>query len=243
MIDLRHDGHVHTAFSSGHDSVSLLVAAAERAGITDLTLADRVGPDTSWLSSYLASIHRAQQRTDVTLRRGVEVEAIGIDGWLAFPSDLSGLEAISVGLSRLPLPAGLLGPQAVRAALDAGTLNDLDVVEQLIHVSALAIERVSRYAPTRLSRPLSFLAESGIDEATVPDSAIATLASACRVNGTVVEISERHRLPSLRVARAFADAGVRMVGASDAYHAAEVGQWSYAVDLTNALAPVAAARG
>lgn len=240
MIDLRSDGHVHTAFSSGQDSVSVLVAAAERAGLAELTLADLVGPDTGWLPSYLASIHRAQQRTDVALRRGVEVEAIGVDGWLAFPSDLSGLEVISVGISRLPLPAGLLGPEATRAAIESGTLTAMDVIEQLVQVSALAIERVARYAPTQLARPLHFLAQSGIDEAAVPDSAIAALAAACRVNGTVVEISERRRLPSARLARAFGDAGVRLTPASDARRASEVGVWHYAANLASELTPVPA---
>src|SRR3954454_12373233 len=125
MIDLFADGHVHTAFSSGRDSVSVLVAAAEQAGLTELTFADRVGPDTSWLPPYLSSIQRAQQRTDLVLRRGVEVEAIGVDGWLAFPSDLSGLEIISVGLNRLPLPAGLLSPDAVRALIENGSMRGL----------------------------------------------------------------------------------------------------------------------
>jgi histidinol phosphatase-like PHP family hydrolase len=240
MIDFRHDGHVHTAFSSGQDSVSVLVAAAERAGLTELTLADTVGPDTGWLPSYLASIHRAQQRTDVILRRGVEVEAIGVDGWLAFPSDLSGLEVISVGINRLPLPAGLLGPEATRAAIEAGTLTAMDVIQQLVHVSALAIERVSRYAPTQLARPLHFLAQAGIDEAAVPDSAVAALAAACRVNGTVVEVSERHRLPSLRLARAFLNAGVRLTPASDARRAGELGVWQYAPELASGLTPVPA---
>src|SRR6478735_1602147 len=70
MIDLSADGHVHTAFSSGRDSVSVLVASAEQAGLTELTFADQVGPDTSWLPPYLSSIRRAQQRTDLVLRRG-----------------------------------------------------------------------------------------------------------------------------------------------------------------------------
>ena len=37
MIDLAADGHVHTAFSSGRDSVSVLVAAAEATGLAELT--------------------------------------------------------------------------------------------------------------------------------------------------------------------------------------------------------------
>jgi histidinol phosphatase-like PHP family hydrolase len=235
MIDLSADGHVHTAFSSGRDSVSVLVAAAEQAGLTEVTFADRVGPDTSWLPPYLASIQRAQQRTDVVLRRGVEVEAIGIDGWLAFPSDLNGLEVISVGFNRLPLPAGLLSPDAVRVQIEAGAMRALDVIDQVVTVTGLAVERVSRYAPTRLARPLEFLVRSGIDESAVPDSALADLVEACRANGTVVEISERHRLPGLRLVRACVEAGVRLVAASDAVRGGEVGQYRYVGELAAEL--------
>ena len=161
MIDLSRDAHVHTAFSAGHDSVSVLVAAAEAAGVTELTFADRVGSDTAWLPSYVATIERAQKRTDVVLRRGVEVEAIGVDGWLAFPSDLGQLEVISLGISRLPTPGGLLGPDQVRAQLDRGVLAAAEVVDRLVSVLCLAMERVGRYAPTTLARPLEFLAQAG----------------------------------------------------------------------------------
>lgn len=235
MIDLSADGHLHTAFSSGRDSVSVLVAAAEKAGLRDITFADRVGSDTSWLSPYLASIQRAQQRTDVVLRRGVEVEAIGIDGWLAFPSDLNGLEVISVGFNRLPLPAGLLSPDAVRGLIDNGTMRALDVIDQVVTVTALAVERVSRYAPTRLARPLDFLTRAGIEETVVPDAAIAELVEACRVNGTVVEISERHRRPGLRLAEACVEGGVRIVAASDAVRGGEVGSYRYVREVAAAL--------
>jgi histidinol phosphatase-like PHP family hydrolase len=236
MIDLSRDAHVHTAFAAGHDSVSVLVAAAEAAGITELTFADRVGSDTGWLPSYIATIERAQKRTDVALRRGVEVEAIGVDGWLAFPSDLGQLEIISLAISRLPTPAGLLGPDLVRANLDNGILTTAEVAERLVGVLCLAMERVGRYAPTTLARPLEFLAQAGIAESTVDEAVIAALAEACHSNGTAVELSERHRLPTRRVAQAMAAAGVKTVAASDAYTARDVGRWNYLEDLATDLA-------
>jgi putative hydrolase len=241
MIDLRHDSHVHSAYSAGRDSISVLIAAAEQAGLVELTLADQVGPDTGWLPSYLATIQRAQRRTDVVLRRGVEVEAIGVDGWLAFPADLGGLEVISVGLNRLPTPAGLLGPEAVRALLDVGVMQPAEVVERLISVIALATERVARYAPTSLARPLEFLVRAGIAESEVPDWAIAALISSCRATGTVVELSERHRMPGKPWAQALANGGVRLAAASDARSARDVGRWQYIAELSGELAgdPVA----
>jgi putative hydrolase len=235
MIDLRRDAHVHTAFAAGHDSISVLVAAAETAGLTEVTFADRVGPDTSWLPSYLATIQRAQQRTDLALRRGVEVEAIGVDGWLAFPADLSGLEVISVGLFRLPMPSGLLGPETVRANLANGTLDAAEVVDRLVSVICLAMDRVGRYAPTTLARPLEFLAQAGMPDSAVSDAAIDEIVSACRATGTAVEVSERHRMPTRRFVRALAEAGVRMVAASDAYAARDVGRWQYVAEVSEDL--------
>jgi histidinol phosphatase-like PHP family hydrolase len=235
MIDLRRDVHVHTAFAAGHDSVSVLVAAAETAGIRELTFADKVGPDTGWLPSYLATIQRAQQRTEIVLRRGVEVEAIGVDGWLAFPSDLGQLEVISVGLSRLPMPAGLLGPEVVRTMIDNGGLSAVEVIERLVSVTCLAMERVSRYAPTTLARPLEFLAQAGIPESDIGDAAIAAVVEGCRKTGTAVELSERHRMPTRRLAHLLAGAGVKMVAASDAYTARDVGRWQYLTELGSEL--------
>ena len=236
MIDLHNDAHLHTAFSLGRDSVSVLVCAGEQAGLSELTFADRVGPDSGWLASYRAAIHRARQRTDLTLRCGVEVEAIGTDGWLAFPADLGGLEVISVGLSRLPLPAGLVGPEAVRSLIAAGAVETRAVIEQLVTVTCLAVERVSRYAPTLLARPLAFLTMAGIDDASIPDDAMAELARACHTHGTVVEVSERYRAPSTRMASVLVDAGVSLVAASDARRVAEVGVWEYVREMATTLA-------
>jgi histidinol phosphatase-like PHP family hydrolase len=43
----------------------------------------------------------------------------------------------------------------------------------------------------------------------------------------VVEVSERHRLPSERLIRAFIEGGVTLVAASDAHRASEVGQYRH----------------
>jgi histidinol phosphatase-like PHP family hydrolase len=241
MIDLSRDAHVHTAFSAGHDSVSVLVAAAEAAGLTELTFADRVASDTGWLTPYLATIQRAQQRTDIALKRGVEVEAIGVDGWLAFPADLGQLEVISLSIVRLPTPAGLLGPETVRAAIDAGTLTATEVVERLVAVLCLAMERVGRYAPTTLARPLEFLTQAGVPESVLDEVAVTAIVEACRSTGTAVEFSERHRMPTRRLARAFAAAGVKTLAAGDAYTARDVGRWQYLEDLAHDLAAAPAA--
>jgi putative hydrolase len=226
-LDLTMDAHVHTGFAAGRDSVGVVVSAADRAGLTALTFADQVGPDTTWLSAYADAVRRARPRTEMTLRVAAEVEVVQPDGWLAWPADLSHLEAVSVAVSRLPLAAGPLGPREVRGMLATGELTAEQVAEVLVTATVQGLERASRYAPTQLARPLSLLAQVGLDDAVVTPDLVAALATACRETGTVVEISEAWRCPSPRLVALLRAAKVTVVPASDARYAAEVGHWQY----------------
>lgn len=226
-LDLTMDAHVHTGFAAGRDSVGVVVSAADQAGLTALTFADQVGPDTTWLSAYADAVRRARQRTEITLRVAAEVEVVQPDGWLAWPADLSHLEAVSVAVSRLPLADGLYGPRDVRAMLAAGELTAEQVAECLVSATVQGLERACRYAPTQLARPLSLLAQVGLDDAVITPDLVAALAAACRETGTVVEISEAWRSPSPRLVASLRGAQVTLAPASDARYAAEVGHWQY----------------
>lgn len=226
-LDLAIDAHVHTGFAAGRDSVGVVVAAADQAGLAALTFADQVGPDTTWLSAYADAVRRARQRTEMTLRVAAEVEVVQPDGWLAWPADLSHLEAVSVAVSRLPLAGGLYGPRDVRAMLAAGDLSAEQVAEGLVEATVQGLARASRYAPTQLARPLSLLAQVGIDDAVIGPDLVAALAAACRETGTLVEVSEAWRCPSARLVALLRAAQVTLVAASDARYAGDVGHWQY----------------
>lgn len=226
-LDLTVDAHVHTGFAAGRDSVGVVVSAADRAGLTSLTFADQVGPDTTWLSAYADAVRRARRRTELTLKVAAEVEVVQADGWLAWPADLAQLEAVSVAVSRLPLAAGPQGPREVRAMLAAGELTAEEVAEILVTATVQGLERASRYAPTQLARPLGLLAQVGLDDAVVTPDLLAALAGACRETGTLVEVSEAWRSPSPRLVAMLRAAQVTLVPASDARYAAEVGHWQY----------------
>jgi len=226
-LDLSIDGHVHTGFAKGRLSVGALVTAAEDAGLTQVTFADLAGPETTWLRAYFDAVRRAQKRTDLALRVAVEVEIVRPDGWVAFPADLGELEAISISLAGVPLPAGLTPPERVRALIRAGELRASEVTELVVEATVNAVERSSRYAPTQLARPLGVLAALGIDEAELDEHGIRRLVDACRTARVVVEVSEAWRTPSLRLARALAAAGVPLVAASDTADASQLGRWRY----------------
>jgi histidinol phosphatase-like PHP family hydrolase len=227
VLDLRSDAHVHTGFAAGRDSVGVVVSAADRAGLSSLTFADQVGPDTTWLPAYADAVRRARHRTELSLRVGAEVEVVREDGWLAWPADLGHLEVVSVAVSGLPIAAGPLTPREVRTQLAAGRLTPDRVAEIVVTATVRGIERASRYAPVQLSRPLSLLAQVGLDDAAVTPEVLGVLAAACRATGTAVEVSEAWRSPSPRVVALLRDTGVTLLAASDARYAAEVGQWQY----------------
>jgi len=226
-LDLTIDAHVHTGFAAGRDSVGVVVSAADQAGLTALTFADQVGPETTWLSAYADAVRRARRRTELTLRVAAEVEVVQPDGWLAWPADLGHLEAISVAVSRLPLTGGLYGSRDVRAMLATGELTGAQVAEGLVRATVQGLERASRYAPTQLARPLSLLAQVGLDDGVLTPDLLGALAAACRETGTVVEVSEAWRCPSARLVTLLRAARVTLVPASDARYAAEVGHWQY----------------
>jgi hypothetical protein len=226
-LDLTVDAHVHTGFAAGRDSVGVIVSAADQAGLTAVTFADQVTPDTAWLPAFADAVRRARSRTEMVLRVAAEVEVVQPDGWLAWPADLGHLEAVSVAVSRLPLPGAILGARDVRAMLATGELGPEQVAEGLVTATIQGVERASRYAPTQLARPLSLLAQVGLDDAVVTPDLLSALASACRETGTVVEVSEAWRSPTARLVAMLRAARVPLVPASDARYAAEVGRWQY----------------
>ncbi|HKT04679.1 MAG TPA: hydrolase [Rugosimonospora sp.] len=233
--DLTADFHAHTAFAGGRDSVGVVVMAAERAGLRQLVIGDQAGAATTWLPAYQSAIARAQRRTEVRLKVAIEVEVVRADGWLDLPRDLSGLEALSVSVSRVPLHSGPASAQEVRARLRAGELRPADVAEALVHATASGLERASRYAPTQLARPLCLLGQLGLDVDEVDGGLLDGLAGACRVTGTAVEVSEAWRAPTPLLAYRLASAGVHLVPASDAFDAGRLAQWEYLRGLRSAL--------
>lgn len=234
-VRLDRDLHTHTTFSDGAGPVAATVAAAEAAGLAEVGLSDHVRAGTDWLPGYVAEVRRVAAAAPLPVSCGVEVKILDTAGRLDLPADLSGVEYVLVADHQVPLPTGPARPADVRQALVAGRLTPAAVVEHLVAATAAAVAGCPR--PAGLAHLFSVLPKIGLTEDDVPDDAVRALGSACLAAGAWVEVNEKWRCPSVRVARLLHEQGVALGGGSDAHRPESVGGWSYARDVLTALLP------
>lgn len=240
-LDLRADHHAHSLFSVGAGSVDETVRAAERAGLARLVIVDRVSADTDWLPVHRAVVRRAADRTALAVSRGLESAIQDTAGRLDLPAaaDLAGVDSLAVIADGLPLRAGPANPADLRLLLGTGVLTAVQAVELLVKASVLALRRAAEWAQPVLARPLGLVADGGVDLQTddlLTDDLLGRLAAGCLAAGATVEVNERWRCPSPRVAAVLAAAGVPLVAGSSARHPDAVGRWDYVRQVAEALA-------
>jgi len=234
-VRLDRDLHTHTTFSDGADAVAATVAAAQAVGLAEVGLSDHVRAGTDWLPGYVAEVRRVAADAPLPVSCGVEAKVLDTAGRLDLPVDLSGVEYVLVADHQVPLPAGPARPADVRESLAAGRLSPAAVVEHLVAATVAALAGCPR--PAGLAHLFSVLPKVGLTEDDVPDDAVRAVARACRAAGAWVELNEKWRCPSVRVARLLHEDGVALGGGSDAHRPDAVGRWSYARDVLTALLP------
>jgi putative hydrolase len=239
ILDLHADHHAASVFSDGAGTVDENVRAAERAGLTRLVIVDQVAADTDWLPAHRSVLRRAAARTDLTVCRGLQLAVLDTGGRLELPGDLGGVDYLAVTEHGFPLRAGPATPADLRLLLATGMLTPAQALELLVNASVRALRRAADWAQPVLTRPFGILAEVGIGDELLTDDLLGQLADGCLATGSAVEVSERWRCPSIRVAAALAAAGVPLVAGSGARHADDIGRWAYLRETAAAVQPAA----
>jgi putative hydrolase len=234
-VALDRDLHTHTTFSDGTGTLAETLSAAAAAGLAVLGVSDHVRAGTDWLPGYVAAVGDAARRAPLRLRCGVEAKLLDTTGRIDLPADLTGVEYVLLADHRVPTPTGPAPPAEVRDALGAGRLDAAAVVDMLVEATANGLRAAPR--PAGLAHLFSILPKVGLSEADVPDDAVRLLAAACRSAGAWVELNEKWRCPSARVAGLLLAEGVRLTGGSDAHAPERVGRWGYAREVADALVP------
>jgi histidinol phosphatase-like PHP family hydrolase len=226
-LDLAVDLHVATTLSYGRATLAAAVARAVATGLRELGVADHVGPDAGWLDGYVATVRATAAVAPVRVHCGLEIGLLDAAGALDLP------DGTRPQLSRVDyvvlVPAG---PTIVRRPGTRPTAEQ--VIEDVLLAALRAAATVP--VPTLLAGLFAVLPTFGLDERDVPDQAVRDLGWACARAGVAVEVGERWRAPSPRVARLLAGAGVTLAAGSAARSVAEIGRWEHVRDVAAALA-------
>jgi putative hydrolase len=232
-VRLDRDLHTHTTFSDGAGPVAATVASAQAADLSGVGISDHVRAGTDWLPAYVAEVRRVAAPAPLRVSCGVEAKILDTAGRLDLPAELAGVEYVLVADHQVPLPGGPALPADVRDAIATGRLGATAVVDHLVTATVAAVTGCPR--PAGLAHLFSVLPKVGLSEQDVPDDAVRAVGRACRAAGTWVELNEKWRCPSVRVARLLHEQGVALRGGSDAHDPEPVGRWSYARDVLTAL--------
>jgi putative hydrolase len=106
----------------------------------------------------------------------------------------------------------------------------------MLVTSMCAAMRSNRSHRLVLAHAFSILPKVGLSEDGLSDDLLRDLADAAASTGTVVEISERWRCPSVRTLRAVRTAGARIVCSTDGHIATAIGRYEYVRATLRALA-------
>ena len=223
---LRGDHHVHSTFSDdARSTISENLAAASKAGLTEIRLVDHVRQSTSWVPDFLATVSAAPVYTDLTVLTGVEAKILNARGELDLPPGLlvgpQGVGAILIADHQFPGLDGAWTPAQTRERIAAG-LGVSDVLDLLVAATVAAMESVEF---GQLAHCFSILPKIGLDESQLSDEHLSTWAAAAANTGTVIEVNEKWGCPAPRSLRAALDAGARLVASTDSHLAADVGRY------------------
>lgn len=222
---LLEDWHVHSTFSDGAATIEENVEEARAVGLRSLVLVDHVRCDTSWVEEFVEEVRGiAAGEAGLRVSCGVEAKLLDTAGELDLPPAVPRGARVFIADHQVPSPDGPLNPRAVAATLAAGDLEPATVVDWLVTATAGAVARVPEPVVAHL---FSVLPKLGLTEAAVSDAQLRRLAAAIAAAGAIVEISERWRCPSVRVAAAMRAARVRLVASTDSHARSTIGRYEY----------------
>ena len=208
---LREDHHVHSTFSDGRSTLEENVAQAERVGLGHLGCVDHVRADTTYHPDYAAAVRAMRVTTPVSLSIGIEAKILDADGRLDLPAD-------GPGDDRPDLRRGPSVPVAGRSAVAARRESRSRQGRQrgALHRDARRGDDRGDAPQPHAIRSCSRTCSASFRRSDCPrircrTTLLAELASAAADTGTIVEISERWRCPSLRTLRAVRAAGAAIV--------------------------------
>lgn len=224
LVTLNEDHHVHSTFSQ--DAVSTMeenICVAQNRGLRAICLVDHVRRDTPWLAEFISAVDAVRPVRGLEVFSGIEAKILDRSGRLDIPADSEGVDVVLIADHQFPGDTGPVHPAEVRRLMAEGEVTAPEVIDCLIEATANALRRTPR---PQLAHLFSLLPKIGLDECTVPASALANLARHAKDVGARVEVNEKWACPSARAVRVFADAGVTLVASTDSHNSGNIGVYA-----------------
>lgn len=225
---LRLDADLHTSPGTvqGRSGLAAALARAAASGLRELGVTAPARPEPGWTDAYVAAVRAAGALSPTRIHCGLQLGVLGTAGRLDLPRETRSR------LSHVDYVVLVPGPGADWHRR-SGRPEAERVVEDVLLASLRAAATLP--VPVVLAAPFAVLPGLGLDERDVPDEAVGELGWACARAGVAIEVTERWRTPSARVARLLAGAGVTLTAGSAARSAADIGRWSYVRAVATAL--------
>lgn len=231
-IRLNEDMHVHSQFSDGKHTIERNAEIAVQRGVARLGCVDHVRRSTDWLPDFVRTVANRRSRGDIDLVCGVEAKILNASGTLDLPDDLSGIDKVYAADHQFPLPGGCQPPQNIREVMARGEQTAEELIFGLVETTRRVLER---YPNVVLAHLFSVLPKVGLCEAQIPHEWLDSLARSARETNSIVEIDERWACPSARTLRHFMRHGVELVASSDSHRCETIAEYSYVLQVSEAL--------
>ena len=226
-----YDGHTHTSFSDGRNTVMENVRAAEATGLACVAITDHFHEPGEWFARMLSGIRAARERYTVRVLAGAEAAIINTDGAVSIgPEDAERLDIVLADVGGRTAGIATDTPSTKARLLDNVTTCMINACHNpLAHVIA---------HPFNLGR-LSLQ----VNVTDFPRTSLRTIAQAFVATDTAFELMNQMHwwFPDVPVGRftrdyadlvsLFADQGVKFVLGSDAHSAGAVGNLRWAINL------------
>jgi putative hydrolase len=226
--DFGRDGHVHSTFSDGRNTIAENVDTARQRGLHTLCLVDHVRADTDWLPDFIratddlrASEAERPERLDIL--RGVETKVLDQAGALDLPPGLEALDHILVADHQFPMEDGPHHPKEVQSGIEEGRWDRAVLAGVLVEAIGNSLEAVAGIGI--LAHMFSILPKAGMSEEDLSSTGLDWLAQQAHRFEVMIEVNERWGCPSAPTLEHFARHQVPIVCATDSHRIETIGRY------------------
>ena len=207
------DGHMHTQFSDGDDTVRTMISAAVETGLAEVVITDHVRATTEWVDDYVQEIAAVSQdyASRVRVFSGIEAKVNDLDGNLdARLEFFDAVDMVIGSFHRIPVGDGSFMRWRDFAAYgEQGQLCWWKAFQSLLrnpHVHVIG-HLGAEFLQSRIA---------------LPDERVRDIARMVADSGKAIDVNLRYRAPESRLLQALVQQRVPLLLGSDSHSALEL---------------------